>query len=488
MTDMATDDMDLSGGSNASNLPFMQLKWSAGNAYFQTTWDDLYLCIAQSNTIIEKVPEITQPFTITTKDVIVGEARFLRALEYFYLVQLWGSVPMPTHIANSVAETYAPKSPVDTIYSLIIKDLISAKATLNEGSRIPGAATKYAAQSLLAKVYLTKAGPDHINEYLVLAEAELRDVIKSNKYSLNAKFADYFDLTKKLSNPEAIYEHTCIGDQDGSVGSQMAYNMGVSYSGWLFNGVGAIYNGQNGNKVWQPTPGLWLAYNNLDVRKQMYINFYIKNPASSSRSFSNNAYPVIIKFMDGISSIKSYRANNLPVLRYSDVLLMYSEVLNELGITNINDGHDCYWYINQVRQRAFYGNTGNAAATITPGLTQDAFRKAVLNERWLEFAHEGQRLFDLRRTGTYISTMNAYVKQWGPLASNSTAATNEVKKAQYATVCTTTLYTMSSKTLYPGAAFITNTKKDSIVDPKYNTFPIPTIEVTTNHIEQNDLW
>lgn len=484
LTDMVTDDMD-NTATEAARKQLSSYSWSSSNTYFQSAWTALYKTIEQANLVIQRVPDIDVVFTTTTKDVILGEAKFLRALQYFYLVQLWGSVPMPTVAPEVIAETHVPKSPANDIYNLIISDLMYAESVLDWTPRATGAATRGAAKSLLGKVYLTLAGPfsNRNNDYLVLAEAKLREVIESGKYDLVPVYADYFDINKKVSS-EAIYEHTAVGDADASVGSFMFYQCtpGSINNCWL-NGT-IHYIGANGQGSWTATPGLWFSFKDKDVRKQMHLTW--KVDGSKAPTYTINAFsaPYIFKYLDFKTVYRDTKANNLPVMRYADVMLMYAETLNELTMTNIDDGHDRYWYINQVRQRAFYGNTSSLDATVAPGLSKDDFRNAVMLERRLEFAHEGQRLFDLKRTGTFISAMTDYVAEYAPKAAN---ASTEINNGLYSNTYTATYPNATSpttKTVKFSTSFLTNTK---IVapEPKDTLFPIPILELQTYDIGQN---
>lgn len=117
-------------------------------------WDILYREIGRTNTAIERAEDITY-VDPAKKAARVGEAKFLRALSYFYLVQTWGDVPMP------LTETMAPdkavvRIPSAQIYTQILKDLTEAEAVLPVAATDYGRATKGAAQFLLAKVYLTR--------------------------------------------------------------------------------------------------------------------------------------------------------------------------------------------------------------------------------------------------------------------------------------------------------------------------------------------
>jgi starch-binding outer membrane protein, SusD/RagB family len=119
-----------------------------------TFWDILYREIGRTNTAIERSEEITyaDPAKKTTR---VAEAKFLRALSYFYLVQTWGDVPMPL-TETRAADKAVVRVPSAEIYTQIIKDLTEAEAALPVTATDYGRATKGASQFLLAKVYLTR--------------------------------------------------------------------------------------------------------------------------------------------------------------------------------------------------------------------------------------------------------------------------------------------------------------------------------------------
>src|SRR5690606_36226122 len=121
---------------------------------FIAQWDIFYRQIGRTNAVISRAENITYS-NPSLKAARVGEAKFLRALTYFYLVQTWGDVPMPL-IETKTAEKAVTRTPSAAIYSQILKDLSEAEADLPEVATDYGRVTKGAAQFLLAKVYLTR--------------------------------------------------------------------------------------------------------------------------------------------------------------------------------------------------------------------------------------------------------------------------------------------------------------------------------------------
>ena len=122
---------------------------------FQYPWVAFYRAINSSNAVINRAPAVTD-MDPTTKGIRIAEAKFLRALDYFMLVRMYGAVPLSTTESQGVI-TQAHRSPVDSIYLLMVQDLRDAIKVLPATQNNLGRATKGAAQALLAKVLLTRA-------------------------------------------------------------------------------------------------------------------------------------------------------------------------------------------------------------------------------------------------------------------------------------------------------------------------------------------
>jgi hypothetical protein len=145
---------------------------------------------------------------------------------------------------------------------------------------------------------------------------------------------------------------------------------------------------------WQvPTQNLYDSYDPNDRRRTVTFVTEVHNPDGTITSIK----PYIQKYWDRVAEPKANgTANDYPVIRYADVLLMLAEASNELGNTA-----DAYTYINMVRKRArFDGTVYRDALPDYTNLSQEEFRAAVLKERRWEFVAEGQRWFDLARTHT----------------------------------------------------------------------------------------
>jgi len=144
----------VSGGAQGSPLNAYDIRLNASSVG-SGLWDKLYREIGRTNTIIGRADDITD-MDENLKAVRVGEAKFLRAFSYFYLVQQWGDIPMPLE-ESTTATREVTKVPAAEVYSQIISDLTDAEAALPDKGNVQfGRATKGAAQFLLSRVYLTR--------------------------------------------------------------------------------------------------------------------------------------------------------------------------------------------------------------------------------------------------------------------------------------------------------------------------------------------
>jgi len=125
------------------------------DGWLVSTWNNFYRGINIENAIVERAAGVTGMDT-TVRNQRIGEAKFLRALNYFYLVQMFGDVYLTTSESKGV-NTAATRTPSDSVYLQIIKDLKDAVAVLPATQSDVGRATRWAAMHLLAKVYLTRA-------------------------------------------------------------------------------------------------------------------------------------------------------------------------------------------------------------------------------------------------------------------------------------------------------------------------------------------
>jgi tetratricopeptide (TPR) repeat protein len=349
----------------------------------QTAWTNFYNIIANSNNILDRIDNTEMDSNI--RDQIKGEVYFLRAYSYFYLVRLFGDLPIITSAfrsPNEIASFDMTRQPVSAVYELIEEDLKTSYDLLkNSTETSKSKASAEAAQTLLGKVYLTK------HQYSE-AESVLKQVIESKKYIMLPNYGTLF--TNNNDNlKESIFEIKYISGNVGE-GNNFASEIGPA----LFN-IAIFPNNMNASGNLVPTHDMFDAYEDGDLRKAVSV--------SDSVPLTNGDYEIYVwgkKFVDFTVGIAGDGGINWTCLRYSDVLLMYAEALNEM-----NQTANALTYINLVRERA-------GLHTLS-GLSKDECLLALEKERRVEFLYEGHRWFDLIRTGRFKTVMNAYFAKIG---------------------------------------------------------------------------
>jgi hypothetical protein len=379
--------------------------------YFSTS----YTGIGRCNVIINRLP--VAKLDAATTDTVAGQALFLRAFNYFNLVRMFGDVPLVLTEPKSVGDAYdlSTKSPAASVYAQIISDAQAAIAKLPIKYQTivdKGRVTKGTAETMLAEVYMTQKKFD-------LAIPLLRSVISSGIYSLNANYADNFNV-KTENGPESIFEIQYIEGTNGLGSDFIDTFIPWDYYDEDVTGYSIDNNAQNGWNI--PTQDLVNAYEEGDERRD-----------ASLIDFTSDEYgidlPFIKKFTGPKTDVKGITPNNFTVYRYADVYLMLAECLNEQGFAG---GGDAFKYLNLVRERAGLEpkSMGNSNADLNVS-NQEGFRTAIAHERQVELAFEDHRWFDLLRTGKATEVMKAHAASERAYKNDSwqinTAAYNNIR-------------------------------------------------------------
>jgi hypothetical protein len=145
---------EAANGAQGDPLNSYDVQFNSEHADLAALWDLLYREIGRTNTVVSRAENITD-MDNTLKSVRIAEAKFLRSLMYFYLVQQWGDVPMPLE-ETTTPNRQVERVPAAEVYAQIIADLTEAESILPANASDYGRATKGAAQHLLSRVYLTR--------------------------------------------------------------------------------------------------------------------------------------------------------------------------------------------------------------------------------------------------------------------------------------------------------------------------------------------
>lgn len=476
---------------------------NASTSQVYDIWTAIYQGVNNANAFMEAVVETNYD----KEGRYFNEARFLRAYYHFLLAQSFGDVPLRTKAVKTPDEVM---SPATTQYEILTWAAAEMEACLalaaEEVTEQPSRVTKTTIQGILARVYLFLAGESVTGGDKTAFLTKARDfayaVIESGKHDLNPDYSRVFinmiEDEYDTEYHESMWEAEFLGDRssaenwsNGRIGDLLGLQSGDSasskYSEFKCNYAYGQYDGSL--KLWdlywqtdrtadenalptitdkrqewnlppynyagnaqQPPYGETTGKAVAGINKTPYIynNVSTSNDPTAAPAIRNcGKFRREIQY-EGVKTSKLlYTTINYPILRYSDVLLMYAEASNELsGPTQ--EAYDC---VVKVRTRA-------GVATLPIGsYDKDSFRELVRNERGRELCFESLRRFDLIRWGIYVKEMNKYTEwaadeRWSKSAKASRAA-----------------------------------NMGGYIKPMHVLLPIPAIELGVNkELVQNELW
>lgn len=382
---------------------------SEGEQLDEYLWDDnhidlleyftvAYRTINAAASVVDNVAGIDMDEDL--KNRIVGEAKFIRALTYFNMVRLFGDIPLKKTSSKGLDDAQmVERDAASKVYDFIIEDLTFAIDHLATRDQIKGAdigrASVEAAQTLLAKVYLTRGSMNAGNGVpadLQIAQAEdfqksvsfLEQVINGANHELLDDFNDLWGFDVGIhneNNAEVIFDIQNMA-QPG-FGAQISDRVAP---------VNSPFTNTEGGTMQAELP-FYNSFDDTDVRKAItFVTSYTINGQTvvydqndlDGTGFRGNV-PGFYKLLK--PDLNNQDPNNFVVLRYADVLLMYAEALNE-----INDGPTEFAYdaINEVRNRAGLDD-------LATGLNYIQFKDALFEERRKELVLEGHGWFDSQR-------------------------------------------------------------------------------------------
>lgn len=422
MSELSGDDRF--GGGSTSNRGSQSLDrlLNPGVSFFQDLWKDRYAGIFRANTAIETMDNVTEWVTTGKREQLLAEAHFLRAQFYFDLVQAFGQVPLVLQIDPQ----NLPKSPADEIYAQIASDLKQAIAFFpaspfpNYG---PGHSSKWAAEALMARVYLFYTGfynkaslpltdGGSVSKQEVIAWLE--DCINNSGHALVSDQRNLWPYTNPYTGTHYQYviDNNLVWEGDGSketifalkfsnTGAEGYFNRIVEYFGMRLSGANnfpwipqGYSNGPVSTKLWDD----WST--DPDYAGDYRLRGSICSEAEEIPNYAGDKTKEVEKtrlwakkylgvgayegdalilsfayFYGGLNNRQQGLTSDLILIRMADVYLMHSELT------------ETPTYMNKVRERAQLPPYGNYSL------------QALKKERRYELCFEGLRWNDLRRWG-----------------------------------------------------------------------------------------
>ena len=446
-------------GDQADLLAIELFTWDTTNPYFEGRWQALFAGVNRANAVIDLINNSDDPSIFTSQ---LAQARFLRGHYNFELQRMWVNVPYISDENYGASEFNQPNS--GPIWSQIEADFSFAASNLDTSRSAFGRPIRSAAQAYLGRTLLYQGK---------WAEAltQLEAVIGSGDYALNSDYAANFRSAGENSS-EMIFAIQFASDG----GQSPQGNRG----GTLNMPIGSMTGGMCCG-FYQPTIDLGNAFqtdsNGLPLASWATTDIVTDYGIYETEAFTPHTGPLDPRIdftigrrgidlngfgpMTGKDNIRAsftdisgpyvnkknlYTAGddtnkgtggwgeqrtgiNYHILRYADVLLMAAEAAVETGALEVGRG-----YVNQVRARAKNGPRADSSPnyvidTYNSAWTdQAAARNAVRHERRVELAMEGHRLFDLRRWGTMVSTLNTYIANEARTIANFGTKANAVQE------------------------------------------------------------
>ncbi len=358
-------------------------------------WNAFYTGLHRINDVIFRVPNIQHPSmnsngtgtnledntAVSRRDQLLGEALFLRAINYFYMTRIWGNVPLIKLPSNSVDQNaYPSRTATATVMDSIEEDLIEAIRLLpdryNDNLETRGRATRGAAKAILAQLYMWQGAN---NDALPL----LNEIINTPVYNLASEFSQLFIATpsgaggKNISNElifELQFDHRNLATNN--------------LSNLLLPTTESLPDNERpgGQHQLVPSEKLFLSYEDNDTRKDVTL-----------RTTALPGGYWAAKYQGTRVDNTRRQDSNFPIIRLADIYLLRAEALVKLGREGdaIND-------LNRVRRRAYSVPLNQTSPHDYPsdwdddqGINNVAL--AIENERLKELAFEGHRYFDLVR-------------------------------------------------------------------------------------------
>jgi starch-binding outer membrane protein, SusD/RagB family len=377
----------LSATNERSLIGTFHTQFNATHAYLEGYWKAAYAGINRANTVIARVPAIDN-MDATRRDRVVAEAKFLRALHYYWLAGMFGGVPLKLDETQSISGDGLPRATIEETYAQIEKDLTEAAAVLPPSWPLTdfGRATRGAALTLLGKAYLQSAGQFGITANYAKAVTTLRQA-QALPYTLvsGPQYRTLFDGSNERAG-EIIF----------SLQNVRVDGLGGQMTEWFTPIVDPVVTSAGQQNQFQAERPFYDSYPATDVRKDgTWLTSFVTAGRTVTWAWTSGIQtaanygstgPAVRKYIDWGAPDDGSEAPDYVILRYADVLLSLAEAINATA----GPTAEAYALVDQVRTRA-------GIPALTPGLTQPQFRDAVFLERKYEFAMELHGVFDMRR-------------------------------------------------------------------------------------------
>jgi hypothetical protein len=419
-----TSELTIPGGNPNGDAAFLSNQnWEPTGSYNTNSWGYAYSSITNANVLIDALESPESNVTPSLKERIIGEAKFLRALHYYYAVQYWGEIPIVLHKGvNDEGEGIARK-PVNEVYAQIEQDLKDAADLLPHvsayGGTDKGRVSWGSAKALLSKVYLVwgQTGDEPIDRTALYNKSVeiATEVIDSGDYELQENFSENWS-TANRNGKEGIFiaQHARTIESNGGGANHLTHcAFSNAFSQELPHVCGASRTLRDefdikdqrrpvtyADSVFNPLTGEWYQFDWPLYSK--YIDPLDPNGSASNRDVDRTVIRLAEVYL--IRAEASNEANNGPVDQsFDDINVVRDRAFNRITDETARKAH----YITSSNLSTYIQNLPDRLALESGASDYEKFKKAIQFERKLELTYEQVRRFDLVRWRILIKTLKA---------------------------------------------------------------------------------
>ena len=387
--EMTTDILWQSGGGEQGTAtPLINFRWDSSNPMEAIDWIEYWRVIRNANIVIENLDNVKDFSNDQEKKQLLAESRFMRIWAYYQLWNEFGTLPIRKSLQDPLEIPRATEEEFKNFVESELKDVIPDLPTPGNEPAY-GRFHKGGAQALLCIWYLNTHQWQNCTNVA-------QDIIASDYFKLHPDYSEMFAL-KNEQNKEFILVKTKLANTNNAntLFATAVPSFPSVYKMGLDGGLNGVINEKWSNFAsnYRLYDQFYYSFEPNDQRRNRILTRYVNTTNITVNLLDYPDCTRAMKYPPDPDGTGSSHGNDVPMIRYAEILLAKAEALNELN-GPIQESIDL---INQIRNRAGLGNI-----LLSEFTTKEGLRNHILDERAWEFWYEGKRRRDLIRMGKYI--------------------------------------------------------------------------------------